>query len=623
MADHSKESSVDGKPRKKEIIEVDTVAIRFAGDSGDGMQLMGDRFSSASAIAGNDLRTFPDYPAEIRAPVGTLAGVSAFQINFSNKDIHTPGDALDVLVAMNPAAMKANIEDLKRGGTLIANTDNFTEKNFKKAEMDSNPLKDEELRSKYNVIEVNITELTRNALADLELKSNLADRCKNFFALGLAFWMYSREMENTITWIKQKFGSRTEIVDANTRALKMGYYFGENAEIMVNQYRVNEATYPEGKYRNITGNVAVAYGFIAAAKKLGLTLFWGAYPITPASDVLHELSKHKNMGVLTFQAEDEIAAASATLGAAYAGALGVTCSSGPGIALKSEAVGLAVMTELPMVILNVQRAGPSTGLPTKTEQADLLMAMYGRNSESPVPIVAASTPSDCYLAAIEASRIAVKYMTPVMLLTDGYLANGSEPWLFPSFSDLPDMTAKHHEDPENFAPYRRDPETLARPWAIPGTTGLQHRIGGIEKQDGTGNVNYEPANHEYMVLTRAEKVARIAHDIPPAEVLGEKSGKVLVLGWGGTFGAIAAAVEALQARGASVSQVHLRHLNPFPANLRDVLESFEKVLVPELNLGQLIKMIRSEYVIEVVGYSKVQGKPFKISEIITKIEELL
>jgi len=623
MSDQSEGSGGNGRPQKKELVEVEAVAIRFAGDSGDGMQLTGDRFSNASAIAGNDLRTFPDFPAEIRAPVGTLAGVSAFQINFSSDDIHTPGDALDVLVAMNPAAMKANIEDLKRGGTLIANTDNFTKKNFQKAEIESNPLEDEELRNKYNVIEVNITGLTRNALSDLKLKSNLADRCKNFFALGLAFWMYSRPMEQTKDWIKEKFGSRSEIVEANTRALESGYYFGENAEIMVNQYRVNEATYPEGKYRNISGNVAVAYGFIAAAKKLGLKLFWGAYPITPASDVLHELSKHKNFGVYTFQAEDEIAASSATLGAAYAGALGVTCSSGPGIALKSEAVGLAVMTELPMVILNVQRAGPSTGLPTKTEQADLLMAMYGRNSESPIPIVAAKTPSDCYFAAIEASRIAVKYMTPVMLLSDGYLANGSEPWLLPSYCDLPEMTVKHHDDPKNFVPYGRDPETLARPWAIPGTTGLQHRIGGIEKQDGTGNVSYDPANHEHMVITRAEKVARIANDIPPAEILGEKSGKVLVVGWGGTFGAIAAAVEALQARGASVSHVHLTHLNPFPKNFKEVLESFEKVIVPELNLGQLIKIIRSEFVIDVVGYNKVQGKPFKVSEIITKIEELL
>ena len=623
MGDTTNGHGANGGTKKKETIDVESVTIRFAGDSGDGMQLTGDRFTTASAIAGNDLRTFPDYPAEIRAPIGTLAGVSAFQINFSSADVHTPGDVLDVLVAMNPAAMKANIADLKRGGVLIANTDNFTEKNFQKADIESNPLEDEVLKNKYQIFEVPITSLTRNGLAELDLQSNLADRCKNFFALGLMFWMYSRPMEPTIEWISQKFASRTEVIAANTRALEAGYYYGENAELMANQYKVHEATYPEGKYRNISGNVAVAYGFIAATKKMGLKLFWGAYPITPASDVLHELSKHKNFGVYTFQAEDEIAAASSALGASYAGALGMTCSSGPGIALKSEAIGLAVMTELPLIILNVQRAGPSTGLPTKTEQADLMMAMYGRNSESPLPIVAASTPSDCYEAAIEACRIAVKYMTPVMLLTDGYLANGSEPWKLPSFSDIPEMKAEHHTDPKTFIPYGRDAETLARPWAIPGTPDLQHRIGGIEKEDGTGNVNYDPENHEFMVRKRAEKIARIANDISPAAVHGQESGKVLVVGWGGTYGAIAAAVEALQARGASVSHVHLRHLNPFPANLEEVMRKFDKVLVPELNLGQLVKLIRAEFVIDAIGCNKVQGKPFKVSELITKIEELL
>ncbi len=623
MADQSDGSGHNGGPQKKEVVEVESVAIRFAGDSGDGMQLTGDRFSTASAIAGNDLRTFPDYPAEIRAPIGTLAGVSAFQINFSSSDIHTPGDVLDVLVAMNPAAMKGNIEDLKRGGILIANSDSFTEKNFQKVDLDSNPLDNEEIRGKYQVLEVPITGLTRNALEELDLQSNLADRCKNFFALGLMFWMYSRPMEHTKSWIKDKFGSRSEIVEANARALEAGYYYGENTEIIANQYEVHEATYPEGRYRNISGNVAVAYGFITAAQKLGLKLFCGAYPITPASEVLHELSKHKNFDVLTFQAEDEIAAVSAAIGASFAGALGVTCSSGPGIALKGEAIGLAVMTELPLVILNVQRAGPSTGLPTKTEQSDLLMAVYGRNGESPVPVIAASTPADCYFAAIEASRIAVKYMTPVMVLTDGYLANGSVPWLLPSFSDIPEMAVEHRTDPENFMPYVRDPETLSRPWAIPGTPGLQHRIGGIEKQDGTGNVNYDPANHEHMVVMRAEKIARIAKDIAPVEIMGEESGKVLVVGWGGTHGAITAAIEALQARGASVSQAHLKHLHPFPANFEEVMRKFDKVLVPELNLGQLVKLIRSEYVIDAIGYSKVQGKPFKVSELITKIEELL
>ncbi len=616
------DNSSNGSP-EKEVVEVESVTIRFAGDSGDGMQLTGDRFTSASALAGNDLRTFPDFPAEIRAPIGTLAGVSAFQINFSSEDIHTPGDALDALVAMNPAAFKANIGDLKRGGILIVNTDNFTEKNFQKAEIDSNPLDDEKLRGNYQVFEVNVTDLTRRALEDMDLQSNLADRCKNFFALGLMYWMYTRPMEPTKEWIKQKFGNRSEIVEANTRAMEAGYHFGENTEAMASHYIVPEATYPAGTYRSISGNVAVAYGFIAAARKLGLTLFWGAYPITPASDVLHELSRYKNFGVRTFQAEDEIAAVSSAIGASYAGALGVTCSSGPGIALKGEAIGLAVMTEIPLVVLNVQRAGPSTGMPTKTEQSDLLMSMYGRNGESPVPILAASTPSDCYDVAIEASRIAVKYMTPVMLLSDGYLANGSEPWLIPAEADIPEMKAVFREDPEGFMPYDRDPETLSRPWTIPGTPGLQHRIGGIEKQDGSGNISYEPENHDHMVRLRAEKVAGIAKDIPPVEVMGEDSGKVLVVGWGGTFGAIAAAVEALQARGASVSQVHLRYLNPFPANFEEVMRKFDKVLVPELNLGQLVKVIRSEYVIDAISYSKVQGKPFMVSEHITKIEELL
>jgi 2-oxoglutarate ferredoxin oxidoreductase subunit alpha len=615
------DNSSNGRP-EKEVVEVETVAIRFAGDSGDGMQLAGDRFTSASALAGNDIRTFPDFPAEIRAPIGTLAGVSAFQINFSHGDIHTPGDVLDALVAMNPAALKANIADLKPGGILIVNTDNFTEKNFKKAEMDSNPL-DDTLRGNYQVFEVNITDITRRALEDMDLKSNLADRCKNFFALGLMYWLYSRPMEQTKEWIKEKFGNRTEVVGANIRAMEAGYHFGENTEVMASHYIVREATYPAGTYRNITGNVAIAYGFVAAARKLGLKLFWGAYPITPASDVLHELSRHKKFGVYTFQAEDEIAAVSSAIGASYAGALGVTCSSGPGIALKSEAIGLAVMTEIPLVILNVQRAGPSTGMPTKTEQADLLMSLYGRNGESPMPLLAASTPSDCYDVAIEASRIAVKYMTPVMILTDGYLANGSEPWLLPSESDIPEMSATFHTQPEGFLPYKRDSETLSRPWAIPGTPDLEHRIGGIEKEEGTGNISYDPENHDHMVRIRAAKVAGIAKDIPPVKVMGEESGKVLVVGWGGTFGAIIAAVEALQARGASVSQIHLRYLNPFPANLGEVLGKFETVLVPELNLGQLVKVIRSEYVINAISYSKVQGKPFKVGELITKIEELL
>ena len=608
---------------EKQLVELETVAIRFAGDSGDGMQLTGDRFTNAAAIAGNDLSTFPDFPAEIRAPVGTLAGVSGFQINFSSRDIHTPGDAVDVLVAMNPAALKTSIGDLKSGGIVIANVDNFGQKNLDKAGYESNPLEDEAFRSSYQVHEVKITSMTRQALEDMELQSNLADRCKNFFALGLMYWMYSRPLEPTRQWIEEKFGKRPEFVQANTRALEAGYFFGENTEVFTSNYIVREATYPAGRYRNISGNVALAYGFIAAAKKMGVNLFWGAYPITPASDVLHELSRHKNFGAQTFQAEDEIAAVSAALGASFAGSLGVTCSSGPGIALKAEAMGLGVMTELPMVIANIQRGGPSTGLPTKTEQADLLQVMFGRNSESPLPVVAAATPGDCFWTAIEACRLAVKYMTPVVLLSDGYLANGSEPWLLPKAADIPEMPVSFRTDPEGFLPYERNPETMARPWAIPGTPGLEHRIGGIEKQDGTGNVNYEPENHEYMVRARDAKIAGIARDIPPAEVVGEKSGKALVIGWGGTFGAITAAIEALQARGASVSQVHLRHLNPFPANLEEVMGGFETILVPELNLGQLSKMLRYQYLVDTVSFSKIQGKPFKVGELITKIEELL
>ncbi|MDA1001623.1 MAG: 2-oxoacid:acceptor oxidoreductase subunit alpha [bacterium] len=587
------------------------------------MQLTGDRFTNAAAIAGNDLSTFPDFPAEIRAPVGTLAGVSGFQINFSSKDIHTPGDAPDVLVAMNPAALKANFKDVKRGGVIIANLDTFTDKNLEKAGYASSPLDDKEFLETYDVHAIKLNEMTRNALSELGLPPNVVERCKNFFALGLMFWMYSRSMDQTRKWIEEKFAKRPELVEANVKAMEAGFYFGENTEIFASHYLVREAVFPPGTYRNISGNTALALGFIAATRQMGLKLFWGAYPITPASDVLHELSRHKKFGVYTFQAEDEIAAISAALGASYAGALGMTCSSGPGIALKGEAIGLGVMAELPLVIVNVQRGGPSTGLPTKTEQADLLQAMYGRNGECPVPVLAASTPSDCFWAAIEASRIAVKYMTPVMLLSDGYLGNGSEPWKLPSLSDLPALSAEHRVDPEGFMPYLRDPDTLARPWVVPGTPGMQHRIGGIEKQDITGNVNYEPENHEHMVRTRAAKVAGIAKDIPPAEVHGEESGKVLVIGWGGTYGAITAAVEALQARGASVSHVHLRHLNPFPANLGEVIGKFDRVIVPELNLGQLSKIIRAEFLVDAVPCTKVQGKPFKVSELITRIEELL
>tara|TARA_Y100001960_G_scaffold332468_1_gene433081 strand:+ start:398 stop:2257 length:1860 start_codon:yes stop_codon:yes gene_type:complete len=619
MSDSSPESRSN-----KELLEVETVAIRFAGDSGDGMQLTGDRFTNAAAIAGNDLSTFPDFPAEIRAPAGTLAGVSGFQVNFSSKEVHTPGDSVDVLVAMNPAALKANLHDLKKGGVIIANVDNFNEKDLEKAEYDSNPLEDDALKSAYQLHEVKITTMTRKALEDVEISSNFADRCKNFFALGLMYWMYSRPLEPTKEWIKEKFSKNEEFVTANTRALEAGYYFGENAEIFAANYIVREATYPPGTYRNISGNVALAYGFIAATQKIGLKLFWGAYPITPASDVLHELSRHKNFGVYTFQAEDEIAAVSAAIGASFAGSLGVTCSSGPGIALKGEAMGLAVMTELPLVIVNIQRGGPSTGLPTKTEQADLLQCMFGRNSESPIPIVAAKTPSDCFWAAVEASRIAVKYMTPVVLLSDGYLGNGSEPWLLPKSEEIPEMNIIRELGPsESFMSYDRDPELLSRPWAVPGKPGYEHRIGGIEKQDGTGNISYDPDNHDMMCRIRAKKVAGIANDIPDAEIFGEDTGDVLVLGWGGTYGSILAAVEILQARGASVSHVHLTHLNPFPKNLGEILKNFKKVLVPEINLGQLSKMIRYEFLVETIGLNLVRGKPFKISELISKIEEIL
>ncbi len=611
-----------GSPPHKTVETLETVAIRFAGDSGDGMQLTGTRFTNATALVGNDLSTLPDFPAEIRAPAGTLAGVSGFQINFSSHDIHTPGDSPDVLVAMNPAALKANLRDLKRGGMIILNTSSFTQKAYDKAEYTSDPLTDGFLDG-YRVFQVDITKMTQAALKDLGLQPSIMDRSKNFFALGLMFWMYQRPMDNTIEWIKAKFGKQPEIVEANLRTLQAGFHFGENAEIFQTTYVVKEAHLPPGTYRNITGNEAVAKGFITAAKLAGLRLFYGSYPITPASDVLHELSRHKNYDVVTMQAEDEMAAVSASIGAGFGGSLGVTGTSGPGLALKSEAMNLAVMTELPLVVLDVQRGGPSTGLPTKTEQADLLQALYGRNSDSPIPIVAARTPGDCFYVAIEAVRIAIKYMTPVILLSDGYLANGAEPWMIPSVEDLPKIEVTFRTDPEGFQPYIRDPETLARPWVKPGTPGLEHRIGGIEKQDVTGIVSYDAVNHEHMVRTRAAKIAGIAEDIPLAEVDGEPQGKLLVVGWGSTYGAIMTAVSALQARGASVSHVHLRHLNPLPRNFGEVLSNFERVLIPEMNMGQLLKVIRAEYLVDAVGFNKIQGRPFKISELVDKMEEVL
>ncbi|MFQ5913234.1 MAG: 2-oxoacid:acceptor oxidoreductase subunit alpha [Nitrospinota bacterium] len=611
-----------GSPRRKKVETVDTVAIRFAGDSGDGMQLTGTRFTSATALAGNDLSTLPDFPAEIRAPAGTLAGVSGFQINFSNHDVHTPGDSPDVLVAMNPAALKANLGDLKRGGIIILNTSSFNQKAYEKAGYESDPLTDGSLES-YRVFNIDITKMTQAALKDMRLQPSVVDRTKNFFALGMMFWMYQRPVENTIGWIKARFKNRPEIVEANLRAFQSGYHFGENTEIFQTSYVVEEAHLPPGTYRNVTGNEAVARGFIAAARLAGLRLFYGSYPITPASDVLHELSRYKQYDVITMQAEDEISAVSAAIGAAFGGSLGVTGTSGPGLALKAEAMNLAVMTELPVVVLDVQRGGPSTGLPTKTEQADLLQCLYGRNSESPIAVLAARTPGDCFYAAIEAARIAIKYMTPVVLLTDGYLGNGSEPWMIPSVEELPKIEVKFHTDPEGFAPYVRDPETLGRPWVKPGTPGLEHRIGGIEKQDVVGTVSYDPANHEHMVRTRAAKVAGIANDIPLAAVVGEPKGKLVVIGWGSTYGAITTAVSVLQARGASVSHVHLRHLNPLPRNLGEIISNFERVLVPEMNLGQLLKVIRAEYLVDAIGFNKIQGQPFKIAELVDRIEEVL
>ena len=606
----------------KHIEELEAVTIRFAGDSGDGMQLTGTQFTKTTAIVGNDISTLPDFPAEIRAPAGSLPGVSGFQLNFSSHDIRTPGDEPNVLVAMNPAALKVNLADLESGGILIVNTDAFSENNLKKAGYHTNPLEDGSL-SAYRLFKLPISTLNRAALRDaVKMPPKEIDRCKNFWALGLMYWLYDRPLEPTQRWIQSKFSRNAELVTANQTALKAGFAYAEAAEIFTTHYRVRKAAIEPGKYRNITGNEATALGCVAASVLAKRPLFYASYPITPASDILHELSMRKNFGVKTFQAEDEIAAVCAAIGASFAGHLGLTGTSGPGLALKSEAIGLAVMTELPLVVIDVQRGGPSTGLPTKTEQADLLQAMFGRNGECPVAIVAAATPSDCFQMAIEAFRIATRHMLPVILLTDGYLGNGAEPWKLPRMEDLPRFDVKFATDANNFAPYRRDPETLARPWAIPGTPGLEHRIGGIEKEDFTGNVSYDPENHMHMVQTRAEKVARIADDIPDLEVFGESTGRLLVVGWGSTHGSITSAVEESQRKGMSVSSVHLRHLNPFPKNLGDVLGRFDRVLVPELNMGQLALLLRSKYLVPVVSYPKVKGKPFKISELTAKINEV-
>lgn len=606
----------------KKTKSLDEVTIRFAGDSGDGMQLTGTQFTNTSAIMGNDLSTLPDYPAEIRAPQGTLFGVSGFQIHFGSTEINTPGDQCDVLVAMNAAALKVNLRSLVDGGAIIVNSDGFNDKNLKLAGYESNPLADASL-SKYQLFQVDISKLTSLALADMNLPTKIVDRTKNFFALGMMYWMYNRSVDTTVEWIRTKFKSKPEIIEANTRVLKAGWSFAETTEIFNVRYDVKAASLPRGKYRNITGNTAVALGLVAAASKAKLDLFLGSYPITPASDILHELAMYKEYGVKTFQAEDEIAAITSAIGASFGGALAVTTTSGPGVALKTEAIGLALMVELPLLIINVQRGGPSTGLPTKTEQADLLQALYGRNGEAPVPVLASSTPSDCFNTVFEAARIALKFMTPVMVLSDGYLGNGSEPWLLPNVKDLPDISPKFRVDPNNYLPYLRDEVTLSREWAIPGTPGLEHRIGGLEKQDKTGNVNYEPENHEKMVHLRAEKVERVANDIPLAKVEGDEKGDLLVVGWGGTYGAIRSAVEAKRAEGKSVSHLHLRYVNPLQKNVGEILYNFKHVLVPEINLGQLIKVLRSKYLVPAVGLNKVQGQPFKSSEIEEKIDAIL
>jgi 2-oxoglutarate ferredoxin oxidoreductase subunit alpha len=606
----------------KPVEERESVVVRFAGDSGDGMQVTGMQFTTESAMAGNDLATLPDFPAEIRAPAGTLAGVSAFQLNFSSLEVFTPGDDLDVLVAMNPAALKMNLGDLKAGGILIVDRDGFSEQNLKKAEYTTSPLEDGSL-DRYQVFQADVTKLTTAALKDMGLSARAVFRCRNFFCLGMTSWLYHRPIEIAESWIREKFAKTPEIVEANVRALRAGSNFAENAELFAVSYEVKPAKIAPGTYRNVTGNTATTLGLVAAAWRAKRPLFLGSYPITPASDVLHELSTLKQFDALTFQAEDEIAGIGAALGAAFGGAIAVTTTSGPGMNLKAETMGLALAVELPLVITDIQRAGPSTGMPTKTEQADLLMAMFGRHGESPVPILAAATPADCFTMAYEAVRIAVRYMTPVILLTDGYLANGAEPWLVPNPETLPEIKVEFRTDPNGFFPYLRDPETLGRPWVIPGTPGLEHRIGGLEKEYLTGNVSYAPTNHEQMIRVRARKIAGIARDIPPLEVVGPREGDVLVVGWGSTYGAITQAVRRLQAEGERVAQVHLRYLNPLPADLGEILGRYRRVLVPEINLGQLVRIIRSDYLVDAVGLNKIQGRPFKIAEIVTRCRHLL
>ena len=605
-----------------EIQELDRVTIRFAGDSGDGMQLAGLQFTNTSAFFGNDVSTMPDYPAEIRAPTGSLPGVSAFQVSFSSYEIYTPGDEPDVLVAMNPAALKTNIPDLAKGGTLIVNADEFTETNLRKAAYEDDPLEGEQLAA-YRVIKVPITSMNARALKDSGLSPQQIDRSRNSFALGIMFWLYERPMEPTLRWFEEKFAKNPAVAKANATTLKAGYNFGETAELFPDHYRVRKANLPPGRYRNITGNQATALGFLTASRLAKRPLLYASYPITPASDILEELAKFKRFGVKTFQAEDELAAIGAAIGAAFGGALGLTGTSGPGLALKSEAIGLAVMTELPIVIIDVQRSGPSTGMPTKNEQGDLLQAMFGRNGESPVAIVAPATPGDCFAMAIEAFRIATRHMVPTIFLSDGYLGSGSEPWIIPSLDDLESFEVASPTDAETFEPYARDKETLVRPWAVPGTPGLEHRIGGLEKSDTTGRISYDAENHMRMVAYRQQKVERIADDIPELTVLGKPEGALLVLGWGSTYGAIISAVQRAQTRGLSVSAAHLRYLNPFPRNLGDVLARFDKVLIPELNLGQLRMLIRARFLIDADGLNRVTGRPLKIGEVEEQIYKLV
>jgi 2-oxoglutarate ferredoxin oxidoreductase subunit alpha len=617
----------------KQVQNLDRVIIRFAGDSGDGMQLAGDRFTQETAAFGNDLSTLPNFPAEIRAPAGTLPGVSSFQLHFADHDILTPGDAPDVLVAMNPAALKANVGDLPRGADIIANTDEFTKRNLARIGYDASPLEDGSLAA-YNIHAVPITSMTVKALEEFDVTRKDAERAKNMFALGLLSWLYNRPLEGTVKFLESKFAGKPEILKANITAFQAGWNYGETTEAFSVQYEVKPASLQPGTYRNITGNLALAYGLVAASRRSGLPLFLGSYPITPASDILHELSKLKRFGVRTFQAEDEIAGVGAARGAAFGGALGVSTTSGPGMTLKMETIGLAVSVELPLIICDIQRAGPSTGMPTKTEQADLLMALYGRNGESPVPVIAPATPSDCFDTAIEAVRIATKYRTPVIILSDGYLANGSEPWRIPVVSDLPKLrdefsfsSSKEWRGADGeieFLPFRRNAETLARPWAIPGTPGLEHRIGGIEKADGAGTISYDPDNHDRMVRLRQAKIDGIAHDIGPLEVDDpDGNARVLVLGWGSTFGSIGAAVRRVRLAGGSVAQAHLRHLSPFPANLGEVLASYEKVLVPEINLGQLALLLRGRYLVDVISYNRVRGLPFRAAELAGVIQDVI